>query len=130
MKRNFVLGTFIVLAVFVIAFGILSYVIMTCKPNYKQLTTKVDIVKNLDQLNDSAEIKYLHVFNHETQTLSIVDTIETPVLFNDLDSTLFINNHQQDFKIYKLSTSSRIIISDEVLSLDDIFYNKKEFVVL
>ena len=61
----------------------------------------------------------------------LVDSIETPILLNDLDSTLYMNSQSDNLLMLDLikPDSTKIIISEKKLSNKDIISNEIKFIV-
>lgn len=103
------------------------FYLKTHKSEY-ELKHSNDVVATLDSLNTTLPItKFVYVLDSVNNIVK-VDTVELPILFNDLDSTVFVNYSSDNFTIYDLQKNT-LIISDKELSIKDAL-NTKSLVVL
>lgn len=101
------------------------------KLNLDHLMVEKDVVKTLDSINIKHGIfKYIYVYSIDSGWIILEDSVETPILFNDLDSTLYMNSQRDGIVLLDLikDDSTKVIISDFKLTKSDIVENKKDFV--
>lgn len=101
------------------------------KLNLDHLMVKRNVVETLDSINIKHGIfKYIYVYKMNGNKIIIEDSVETPILFNDLDSTLYMNSQRNSIIMLDLikNDSTKIIISDSKLNEIDIIEDKKDFV--
>lgn len=101
------------------------------KLNLDHLMIERDVVETLDSINiKHGMFKYVYVYSLDSGWIIIEDSVETPILFNDLDSTLYMNSQRDGIVILDLikEDSTKVIISDFKLTKTDIVQNKKHFV--
>lgn len=106
------------------------------KLNLDHLMVKRNVVETLDSINIKHGIfKYIYVYKMNDNKMNdnkiiIEDSIETPILFNDLDSTLYMNSQRNSIIMLDLikNDSIKIIISDSKLNKIDIVEDKKDFI--
>lgn len=99
------------------------FYLKTHKSEY-ELKHSNDVVATLDSLNTTQPLtKFVYVLDSVNNIIK-VDTVELPILFNDLDSTIFVNYSSDNFVIYDLHKNT-LIVSDSELLIKDIFKTKK-----
>lgn len=101
------------------------------KLNLDHLMVERNVVETLDSINIKHGIfKYIYVYKMCDNKIIIEDSVETPILFNDLDSTLYMNSQRNSIIMLDLikNDSTKIIISDSILNEKDIIENTKKFV--
>lgn len=102
------------------------------KLNLDHLMIKNNVIETLDSINvEKNKCKYIYVFSLSKKMILLEDSIETPILLNDLDSTLYMNSQSNNLLMLDLikPDSTKIIISDKKLSNKDIISNKIKFSV-
>lgn len=101
------------------------------KSNLDHLMVKTNVIETLDSINTNQGLcKYIYVFDMTEKMIVISDSVETPILLNDLDSTLYMNSQTNNIIMLELikDDSTKIIISDSILNEKDIIENTKKFV--
>ena len=101
------------------------------KSNLDHLMTKNNVIETLDSINTNHGLcKYIYVFDMTEKMIVISDSVETPILLNDLDSTLYMNSQSNNIIMLELikDDSTKIIISDSILNENDIIENTKKFI--
>ena len=102
------------------------------KLNLDHLTIKNNVIETLDSINvEKNKCKYIYVFSLSEKMILLEDSIETPILLNDLDSTLYMNSQSDNLLMLDLikPDSTKIIISEKKLSNRDIISNEIKFIV-
>lgn len=101
------------------------------KSNLDHLMIKNNVIETLDSINIKQGLcKYIYVFDMTEKMIVISDSVETPILLNDLDSTLYMNSQSNNIIMLELikDDSTKIIISDSILNEKDIIENTKKFI--